>query len=101
MEAGRAVASKAVLQARDQVCLDQAGSIGERDSEFIFRNKWAGIFSVIEIKMRERKESKGTPGFWDLTCRQTIIPFTKKEKIESTGFGSRRNQNLFFTILRL
>lgn len=42
------------------------GSIGERYSELIFREKWVVVFNVIEIKS-ERKESKGTPGFFDLS----------------------------------
>lgn len=39
------------------------------------------------MKMRERKESKRTPGFFDLTSRWTIVPFTQKENIKSIGLG--------------
>lgn len=79
----------------EQVCLDLATSIGDGYSGFVFKEKWTGIFSLFAMKLRERKASKRTPGFFDLTSRWTIVSFTQKENIESVGLGDGWNQISF------
>lgn len=87
--------ANAVLQTKEQGCLDQAASIGDKCLGYVFKEKWAGIFSLFSVKMRERKESKGTPGLFDLVNRWPIVPFTQKENIQSIGLGDGWNQISF------
>lgn len=72
--------------------MDEVTSIGDRDSGYVFKEKWAGIFNLFAMKMRDRKASKRAPGFFELMSRWRIMPFTQKENIVSIDLGERWNQ---------
>lgn len=72
--------------------MDEVTSIGDRDSGYVFKEKWAGIFNLFAMKMRDRKESKRTPGFFELMENYAI--YSEGEYCECR-FGGKVEPNPF------